>query len=461
MSKALEGLRRAFPQISHEAVVGELSGRWIETQGNRTRNQAGSVVFTDRAAYVFKKRTLLHSPDTARVPLGSVQIEIKSDAPVEHGTATLYLDVVPDPENRTRWREAVRADDFATIRQVRAAGHRLAILEKQSGPLRHLVNRAMNRWEDDHQWRESGYESRIAMDRALNAAGSPIRLEPAEDQRVVSWIQQEGVSLQEAQSRILDEREGVTSTDSGAAPEQVADSDTEPKVVGAEPDHPIPTDEDMRVGNSQPVGEDVALVEPPAPWAGHWPERDGRGFPQLTVGAWLWAPGLDDWEGAVLTATVRPADSPKQKEELHLVIDLEDSSESVLPRAAWMYERIDLESDQQIYELRARGSFGVSDDDLYHCLVSSQSPWLAELCRYLEGSWEMRGQNPKGPAEFDELPALKWVEPDESNPVMRQEDTIAEGSLRPHDDRWCSVREANILLGRDRVCPGCGSVIAI
>jgi len=29
-------------------------------------------------------------------------------------------------------------------------------------------------------------------------------------------------------------------------------------------------------------------------------------------------------------------------------------------------------------------------------------------------------------------------------------------TLRPHDDSWCSVKEASILLGRDGVCPACG-----
>jgi hypothetical protein len=31
-------------------------------------------------------------------------------------------------------------------------------------------------------------------------------------------------------------------------------------------------------------------------------------------------------------------------------------------------------------------------------------------------------------------------------------------TLRPHDNHWCSVREANIILGQDDVCPACGAV---
>lgn len=56
--------------------------------------------------------------------------------------------------------------------------------------------------------------------------------------------------------------------------------------------------------------------------------------------------------------------------------------------------------------------------------------------------------SPKEPEEPDPMPVL----PDDQV-------TTVDDPARPHDDHWCSVREASILPKPDGRCPACGAQI--
>jgi hypothetical protein len=119
----------------------------------------------------------------------------------------MWLDEVPRAEDQQAYREAVVQKDMETVKRFRRSAHRFLALKREEYELTTLVGRAIFSWMDEHQWREAGFGSRLEFDRALNAAGSVIRLNRDETERVQSWIQEEGVTREEAQARILDERE--------------------------------------------------------------------------------------------------------------------------------------------------------------------------------------------------------------------------------------------------------------
>jgi len=221
----------------------------------------------------------------------------------------------------------------------------------------------------------------------------------------------------------------------------------------------VETQDEQNEDNSLLAANEDIDEEPLSPRAGHWPERNQSGFPQVTLEAWLWWPETDEWENATLTATVTPATSADQFEEFHLAIEKGDGAELIKPDTVWMHERTDLESDYPVYELRVLSSDGNSGEALYRCLVSSESPWLGDLCRYLGGYWEIRGRNPRGPQEFDAMPVLKADWPEEVSSLVEEQATTVDEPARPHDQRWCSVRKANVLPAPDGVCPACGTKI--
>jgi len=66
----------------------------------------------------------------------------------------------------------------------------------------------------------------------------------------------------------------------------------------------------------------------------------------------------------------------------------------------------------------------------------------------------------------DHLPERKQSgspkEPEKPDPMLPRPDdqaTPLDDPARPHDDHWCSVKEASILPTPDRRCPACGAQI--
>ena len=208
MTKPAEAIGRYYPEIGSERLVGSISGRWVGTPDNSEKNQVGSIVMTDAAAYVYKKGSLLNQERGYRIPMTAAQFEIKQNPFDRSGqTKIMWLDEVPDAEDQQTYREALARDDIQTVTRVRKSGHRFLIVEREVRELQMLVQQTIALWRQNHEWREAGFASRPEFDRALNADGSSIPLNRKEMECARVWIQEEGMSRQEAQGRILDERE--------------------------------------------------------------------------------------------------------------------------------------------------------------------------------------------------------------------------------------------------------------
>ena len=210
MADAVAALERHYPEIESELLVGTRWGRWVGTPDNSEKNQFGSIVLTDAAAYVYKKPSPFSRESAYRIPMAAAQFEIKSNPTDRSGnTMILYLDEVPNAEDQQTYREAVARDDIKTVMRIRTSGHRFGLVDREAHELQALIQRAGAQWMQNHQWREAGFGSRLEYDRSLNAAGSPIPMNRDEMMRAQMWIQEEGLSRQDAQNRILDEREAA------------------------------------------------------------------------------------------------------------------------------------------------------------------------------------------------------------------------------------------------------------
>ena len=98
------------------------------------------------------------------------------------------------------------------------------------------------------------------------------------------------------------------------------------------PDHGVTIQSEQKEENNLRSADEAIEEEALSPRAGHWPERNQSGFPQVTLEAWLWWPEIDDWENATLTATVTPATSDGQIETFHLAIEKGDRVEHLCPK---------------------------------------------------------------------------------------------------------------------------------
>lgn len=135
----------------------------------------------------------------------------------------------------------------------------------------------------------------------------------------------------------------------------------------------------------------------------HWPERTVDGFPQITIDARIWWPGLPGWDRVKLTAYVSKS-LAFAGGNFNLLIEQDGDSKPARANAVWLLRRNDVNEDLPVYELRASTWDIGSDAHNYRFLIASSSPWCGELEEYLTARWISAGKSPRGPTEFDAEP---------------------------------------------------------
>jgi len=178
------------------------------------------------------------------------------------------------------------------------------------------------------------------------------------------------------------------------------------------PDHAMAAPEEARATKPLTTAPELGAGSAVMRKAAAWPEKDGEGFPHMTLEVQVWWPGLHDWEPATIAASLTPS-LAFADENFTLFIQQDGDAQPARMQTVWLVMREDLPEATPVYELRGSVWDGADDAHRFSFLLTSASPWLAELHDFLATRWVNKGQNPTGPDQF------QWPRMGAARPQLR------------------------------------------